>query len=216
MGCTIARLPYKLASQLVSTQHALPRAHQPLPVECCRVDDGAILGSDAAALAAAVTALVRVEETAAAEGGDPPVLDPVADLKLNSLGEWAGGGGGGVQHVLAAVQCSCMCVCSWALVGLVAAWREEEMPTRPALPCLPADLVGDFRLRAQLAAQRAAMPCHRWVAGCQPSLPRALATDARGMLAPAPAATCLCHLFPSPQHTLACLLASPSVWHLHR
>ena len=53
----------------------------------CRVDDSAILGSDAAALAAAVTALVRVEETAAAEGGDPPVLDPVADLKLNSLGE---------------------------------------------------------------------------------------------------------------------------------
>lgn len=28
----------------------------------------------------------QVEEQAAAEGGDPPVLDPVADLKLNSLG----------------------------------------------------------------------------------------------------------------------------------
>ncbi|KAI3427058.1 hypothetical protein D9Q98_006998 [Chlorella vulgaris] len=73
-----------------------------------RVDSEAVLGGDPAALAAAVTALVRVAEDAAAQGGDPPALDPVADLKLNSL-----------------------------------------------------DLVGDFRLRAQLAAERAAMPCHR-------------------------------------------------------
>lgn len=73
-----------------------------------RVDGDAILGGDSAALAAAVTSLVRVEEEAAAQGGDPPTLDPVADLRLNSL-----------------------------------------------------DLVGDFRRRAQLAADRAAMPCHR-------------------------------------------------------
>ncbi|KAL4444150.1 hypothetical protein ABPG75_011887 [Micractinium tetrahymenae] len=51
-----------------------------------RLDADAIMGaSDAAALAAAVTALVRVGETAEQEGGDPPVLDPVADLKLNSI-----------------------------------------------------------------------------------------------------------------------------------
>ncbi|KAL4421866.1 hypothetical protein ABPG77_003668 [Micractinium sp. CCAP 211/92] len=51
-----------------------------------RLDADAILGSsDAAALAVAVTALVQVGETAEREGGDPPVLDPVADLKLNSI-----------------------------------------------------------------------------------------------------------------------------------
>ena len=37
------------------------------------------------ALAVAVTQLQRSYEEAAAQGGDPPVLDPVADLKLNQL-----------------------------------------------------------------------------------------------------------------------------------
>lgn len=83
-----------------------------------RLDGDAILGaSDAGALAAAVTALVRVGETAAEEGADPPVLDPVADLKLNSI-----------------------------------------------------DLVGELRLRASLASQRASLPAHR-----DPLLPELLA-----------------------------------------
>lgn len=37
------------------------------------------------ALAVAVTQLQRSYEEAAAQGGDPAVLDPVADLKLNQL-----------------------------------------------------------------------------------------------------------------------------------
>ena len=37
------------------------------------------------ALAAAVTQLQRSYEEAAAQGGDPVTLDPVADLKLNQL-----------------------------------------------------------------------------------------------------------------------------------
>ena len=62
-----------------------------------RVEGGAILAGDPGALAAAVNALVRVQEEAAvAQGGagDPPVLDPVADLKLNSIGGVPGGGRG--------------------------------------------------------------------------------------------------------------------------
>ncbi len=65
------------------------RSTAPLPPPPRRLDADAILGSsDAAALAVAVTALVQVGETAEREGGDPPVLDPVADLKLNSIGGW--------------------------------------------------------------------------------------------------------------------------------
>lgn len=79
--------------------HATPPP-EPTPISACptplhclhqtpsRVDGEGVLGGAGDALAAAVNALVRVEETAAAEGGDPPVLDPVADLKLNSIGEW--------------------------------------------------------------------------------------------------------------------------------
>lgn len=53
-----------------------------------RVDGDAILGaSDPGAIAAAVNALARVRDEAASAGGDPPALDPVVDLKLNSLGE---------------------------------------------------------------------------------------------------------------------------------
>ncbi|EFN56807.1 hypothetical protein CHLNCDRAFT_144334 [Chlorella variabilis] len=82
-----------------------------------RVDGDGVLAGEGAALAAGVTALARVGEDAAAAGADPPTLDPVADLKLNSI-----------------------------------------------------DLVGDLRLRAQLAAQQAAMRCHR-----DPLLPEMLA-----------------------------------------
>jgi hypothetical protein len=52
----------------------------------CRVDGEAVLCGDAGATAAAISSLARVSEDAAAAGGDPPTLDPVADLKLNSLG----------------------------------------------------------------------------------------------------------------------------------
>ena len=51
-----------------------------------RLDSEAVLGSDnQQALAVAVTQLQRSYEEAAAQRGDPPVLDPVADLKLNQL-----------------------------------------------------------------------------------------------------------------------------------
>jgi len=51
-----------------------------------RLDSEAVLGGDnQQALAVAVTQLQRSYEEAAAQGGDPPVLDPVADLKLNQL-----------------------------------------------------------------------------------------------------------------------------------
>lgn len=51
-----------------------------------RLDSEAVLsGDDQQALAGAVTQLQRSYEEAAAQGGDPPVLDPVADLKLNQL-----------------------------------------------------------------------------------------------------------------------------------
>ena len=51
-----------------------------------RLDSEAVLGGDdQQALAGAVTQLQRSYEEAAAQGGDPPVLDPVADLKLNQL-----------------------------------------------------------------------------------------------------------------------------------
>eukprot|EP00887_Chlorella_sp_A99_P001266 scaffold14.g1266.t1 len=51
------------------------------------LDADAILGaSAAAATAAAVHALARVRDDAG--GRDPPALDPVADLKLSSLGVW--------------------------------------------------------------------------------------------------------------------------------
>lgn len=51
-----------------------------------RLDSEAVLHSDnQRALAVAVTQLQRSYEEAAAQGGDPAVLDPVADLKLNQL-----------------------------------------------------------------------------------------------------------------------------------
>ena len=51
-----------------------------------RLDSEAVLDSDnQRALAVAVTQLQRSYEEAAAQGGDPAVLDPVADLKLNQL-----------------------------------------------------------------------------------------------------------------------------------
>jgi hypothetical protein len=51
-----------------------------------RLDSETVLGGDNhQALAVAVTQLQRSYEEAAAQGGDPPVLDPVADLKLNQL-----------------------------------------------------------------------------------------------------------------------------------
>ena len=51
-----------------------------------RLDSEAVLsGENQQALAVAVTQLQRSYEEAAAQGGDPPVLDPVADLKLNQL-----------------------------------------------------------------------------------------------------------------------------------
>jgi hypothetical protein len=51
-----------------------------------RLDSEAVLsGDNQQALAVAVTQLQRSYEEAAAQGGDPPVLDPVADLKLNQL-----------------------------------------------------------------------------------------------------------------------------------
>lgn len=51
-----------------------------------RLDSEAVLDSDnQQALAVAVTQLQRSCEEAAAQGGDPAVLDPVADLKLNQL-----------------------------------------------------------------------------------------------------------------------------------
>lgn len=61
--------------------YPLPSSH---PV---RVDsEEALQEGGAAAVAAAVNALVRVQQDAAAAGGDPPLMDPVGDLKLNSLG----------------------------------------------------------------------------------------------------------------------------------
>ena len=51
-----------------------------------RLDSDAVLDSDnQRALAMAVTQLQRTYEEASAQGGDPAVLDPVADLKLNQL-----------------------------------------------------------------------------------------------------------------------------------
>ena len=51
-----------------------------------RVDSEAVLDSDnKRAVAVAVTQLQRSYEEAAAQGGDPAVLDPVTDLKLNQL-----------------------------------------------------------------------------------------------------------------------------------
>ena len=51
-----------------------------------RLDSEAVLDSDnQRALAVVVTQLQRSYEEAATQGGDPAVLDPVADLKLNQL-----------------------------------------------------------------------------------------------------------------------------------
>ena len=51
-----------------------------------RLDSEAVLDSDnQQAVAKAVTQLQRSYEEAATQGGDPAVLDPVADLKLNQL-----------------------------------------------------------------------------------------------------------------------------------
>ncbi|KAL4531703.1 hypothetical protein Ndes2437A_g09018 [Nannochloris sp. 'desiccata'] len=65
-----------------------------------RVDADAIATGDAAATAAAVNALIQVQEDAAAgatdtgvgksntatlSGGDPPLMDPISDLKINSI-----------------------------------------------------------------------------------------------------------------------------------
>ena len=51
-----------------------------------RLNAEAVLDSDnQQAVAVAVTQLQRSYEEAAAQGGDPAVLDPVADLKLNQL-----------------------------------------------------------------------------------------------------------------------------------
>lgn len=51
-----------------------------------RLDSEAVLDSDnQRAVAVAVTQLQRSYEEASAQGGDPAVLDPVADLKLNQL-----------------------------------------------------------------------------------------------------------------------------------
>ena len=51
-----------------------------------RLDSEAVLDSDnQRAVAVAVTQLQRSYEEAAVQGGDPAVLDPVADLKLNQL-----------------------------------------------------------------------------------------------------------------------------------
>ena len=51
-----------------------------------RLDSEAVLDSDnQRAVAVAVTQLQRSYEEAATQGGDPAVLDPVADLKLNQL-----------------------------------------------------------------------------------------------------------------------------------
>lgn len=50
-----------------------------------RADAVGVLAGDAAATAAAVAALAAVRDAAAAAGGDPPAMDPVADLKVASL-----------------------------------------------------------------------------------------------------------------------------------
>ena len=58
-----------------------------------RVDADAIATGDAAATAAAVNALVQVQEEAAAgaggkstpSNGDPPLMDPISDLKINAI-----------------------------------------------------------------------------------------------------------------------------------
>jgi antiviral helicase SKI2 len=50
-----------------------------------RADAASVLAGDAAATAAAVAALAAVRDVAAAAGGDPPAMDPVADLKVASL-----------------------------------------------------------------------------------------------------------------------------------
>ena len=60
------------------------------------MDGDALLAGDAASEAAAVNALGRVAADAAAEGGEPPLMDPVADLRLSGLGEcWDGRRAGG-------------------------------------------------------------------------------------------------------------------------
>jgi antiviral helicase SKI2 len=51
--------------------------------EKLRLNADAVLSGDPSSMAAAVAALTRVAENAGA--GDPPLLDPVADLKLNGL-----------------------------------------------------------------------------------------------------------------------------------
>lgn len=61
-----------------------------------RVDADAIATGDAAATAAAVNSLIQVQEEAAAgaagkstaaysSGGDPPLMDPISDLKINAI-----------------------------------------------------------------------------------------------------------------------------------
>ena len=59
-----------------------------------RLDADAIATGDAAATAAAVNALIQVQEESAADGGssggnssgsDPPLMDPISDLKINSI-----------------------------------------------------------------------------------------------------------------------------------
>lgn len=124
----------------------------------------------------------QVAERAAGEGGDPPTLDPVADLKLNSLGEGKRNSALlNKQHEMHALAC-CACVPAWEAWACLArpapgsVGRRTSRPPRSVpnllhfqpnpLICLPplplqADLVGDLRLRAALATERAALPCHR-------------------------------------------------------
>ena len=50
-----------------------------------RVEAEGVVVGDNAALAAAINALTQVQENAAGEGGTPPLMDPISDLKINSL-----------------------------------------------------------------------------------------------------------------------------------
>lgn len=50
-----------------------------------RIEADGVISGDDAATAAAINALVQVQENASTEGGTAPLMDPISDLKINSL-----------------------------------------------------------------------------------------------------------------------------------